>query len=469
MSERIWNFTSFGDKAALRDEYGRTVSYRELTSLSAQAEKWATENRLVMMLCRNTLGALASYAALIESGCAVMPLSASLPESQRQTIMNAYRPGFLLIPQDAQSAFLRLHQEAEIYDYCLLRTNYENPFPVHPELGLLLSTSGSTGGVKFVRQSRTNILSNARVLADGMDVIGEDRTITGLPLQYTYGLSVTAANLLRGATMIVTDQTVMDEAFWDLFESEEVTAFHAVPSTWAMLHQLGFFGEDFPHLRVMTQAGGKLSNELQRYYASYARQYNKRFVIMYGQSEATAAITILPPEKALEKIGSAGYPVPGVSVTLVDEERRLIEAPGIQGELICHGKNVAMGYALRGEDLIRGAEWGETLPTGDLAVREEDGAYRITGRLKRCIKVSGHRISLDDLDEKIMDHLQILSATVGSDDHPVIYVRSPEEAAEVESWIPKEFSLLRLAFRTRVIDDFPRNEGGKILYSQLNP
>ncbi len=340
-------------------------------------------------------------------------------------------------------------------------------FPVHPQLGLLITTSGSTGSAKFVRQSRENLRFNAATLAEILQITSDDRTITALPLQYTYGQSVLHANLLRGAAMVVTKSGVMDPEFWDLFEAENVTCFHGVPNTYEMLHHIGLFEDEFPSLRTLSQAGGKLSRELQEYYARYAAENGKRFVIMYGQSEATAAISWLPPEDALRKPGSVGRVVPGGSIRLIDGDGNPVEGVQARGELVYRGPNAAMGYAQRGEDLNRGDEWNGEIRTGDLAETDEDGYLTITGRLKRFIKLAGHRVSLDEIDSMIMDELNIPSASVGTDDHLTVFVTGEQEKGMVTAFVPLVLSAARGNLRVLTVPEFPKNEGGKILYSEL--
>jgi acyl-coenzyme A synthetase/AMP-(fatty) acid ligase len=354
-----------------------------------------------------------------------------------------------------------------IRDYVLLKTNYREYFPVHPALGLLITTSGSTGSAKLVRQSWDNLRFNAETIAGYLQIDASRRTITALPLQYTYGLSVLHANLLRGAAMVVTKYGFMDAEFWDLFEAENVTDFHGVPGTYEMLHRIELFEDDLPSLRTMTQAGGKLSRELQAYFGRYAAENGKRFVIMYGQSEATAAITWLPPEDTLRKPGSVGIVVPGGSVTLADEENNPVTGAHVRGELVYRGPNVAMGYAQRGEDLSAEDEWHGVLPTGDLAEFDEDGYVSIVGRLKRYIKMAGHRISLDEIDTMLMDELNILGVSVGTDDHLTIFVTDEKERALAADFVRRKISAARAGFRVVTIPAFPRNEGGKILYAEL--
>ena len=467
---KLWDFERYADAPALIGDTGVTVSYRDLSALAAELNTIVGQagiRPLIMCLCRNTLGMISGCAALLNLGVPVLPVSSELPEDLRRNLMNTYRPGFLLIPGDLRAAFSAMRAVYEIRDCVLLRTNYAEYFPVHPELGLLITTSGSTGSAKLVRQSWDNLCFNAAALASFFQMKPGDRAITCLPLQYTYGLSVLQAGLLSGAATVVTKSGVMDSEFWDLFEAEEVTCFHGVPGTYEMLHRISLFEEEFPHLRTMTVAGGKLSRELQEDYARYAEENGKRLIIMYGQSEATAIISRLPPEDAGRKPGSVGTVVPGGKISILDEQGNPVAGAHVRGELCYQGPNVAMGYAQRGEDLALGDEWGGTLRTGDLAEIDGDGYVTITGRKKRILKMAGHRISLDEVDSMIMDELNILSASVGTDDHLTVFVTDAQAGEAVGAFIRGKISAARAGFRVTVIPELPRNEGGKILYAML--
>ena len=464
---KLWDFGAFGQKAALIDDTGVTLRYDELETLQKRLSEIVGSGELTLMLCENSIGALAGCAALLNGGHPMLLLSAALPQDMRRKIMNTYRPGLVFTPKTLRGEYSHMRQIREIDDYLLFRTNYAETYPLHPALGLLLTTSGSTGSVKFVRQSWNNLRVNARLIADYLHITEAERTITALPMNYTYGLSVFSANLLKGGAMIVTRQSVMDEGFWDLFENERVTAFHGVPNVYEMLYRLDFFAEDFPDLKLMTQAGGRLNRGLHQYFAQYARDFDKRFVVMYGQSEATAAITYLPAEKALEKPGSVGITVPGGSVELIDGEGNPIQGARVPGELVYRGENVALGYAVGGDDLRRGDDWHGTLRTGDMAERDENGFLYITGRIKRFLKMAGHRISLDEIDERVMNEIHVRCVSSGVDDHLVIFVLSEEDKTAVRDFIREKISVVRSAFQVAVIDAFPTNETGKILYGAL--
>ena len=467
---KLWDFERHADAPALIGDTGVTLTYGDLAAPSADLEKAVEpggERPLVMFIARNTLGALSGYATLMNLGYPVLPASAGLPTEMWKALLNLYRPGLLLLPKDERNTCPAMREVFEFRDYVLLKTNFAQGYSINPRLGLLITTSGSTGSAKYVRQSWDNLRFNASAIADFLDINPSDKAITCLPPQYTYALSMLHANLLRGASVVATQSGVMDSEFWDLFESEGVTQFHAVPNTYDMLRRIELFEDDFPDLRLLTQAGGKLSRELQQYYADYAAENGKRFVIMYGQSEATAAITWLPSEDTLRKPCSVGVVVPGGRATIVDEAGNEITGPHIRGELCYQGPNVAMGYAQRGEDLALGDEWHGVLRTGDIAEFDEESYVTITGRLKRFIKLAGHRVSLDEVDSMIMNALNIPSVSVGTDDHLTIFVTDEKYRDIILDFVLGRLNTVRTGLRVEVIDEFPVNEGGKVLYFEL--
>ena len=424
--QMLWNFGSYADNIAVIGECGETLRYGELEALSAKLSEVDPRYPLVMMLCRNTFGAVSGYAALLGGGYPMLMMSAEAPAEIRRSVLNAYRPGLVFLPEEMRGEYAGMREACTVGDYVLLRTNYPELYPVHPELGLLLTTSGSTGSVKYVRQSRNNILFNAGVIADYLGLRENDRSITSVPMQYTYAQSMIHAALLHGACTVATRQSFMENEFWDLVEEKEVSVFHGVPNT-----------------------------------------YDRRFVVMYGQSEATAAISWLAPEKSAEKIGSVGLAVPGGEISLLDAQDHTITAPHCPGEIVYRGGNVAMGYAQGGEDLCKGDEWGSILRTGDVGETDEDGYLYIVGRLKRFIKVSGHRISLDEIDEKMMSDLNILTVSSGIDEHLIVFVTDEREKNIVEDYIRRKIAVVRRAFSVAVIPEIPRNDAGKVLYGEL--
>lgn len=463
---RLWDFNKYGNSTAFISEDGDSLSYSELAALEDRLSSFMKKRALTVMFCRNTFGGIAGYAALINNGYPLMAVSSRLPADMRNDILNTYRPAFIFLPEDMCSDYPHMKRVESVFDYVILDSNYTEPFLVYDELGLLITTSGSTGSVKFVRQSFNNIAFNSNAIADYLGLVPSDVSITVLPMQYTYGITMINTCLSIGACTAITKKSFMEEDFWDFFEEVKCTCFHGVPNTYEILYKLGLFEEDWEYLRIITQAGGKLGRQFHAYYADYARKYKKRFIIMYGQSEATAAISYLPSEMSSEKCGSVGKVIKNGRITLRDGDR-IIDEPYTPGELCYEGGNVALGYASCGEDLAKGDEWKGFLRTGDTGERDEDGFYYITGRLKRFIKMSGYRISLDELDERIMENLHIKSVSSGSDDHLVIFVTGEDEKEAVTKYLKQYYQTVYHGIRVECIAEFPKNDAGKVLFGKL--
>jgi acyl-coenzyme A synthetase/AMP-(fatty) acid ligase len=356
-----------------------------------------------------------------------------------------------------------------VWGYALLKTPYSRVFPLYEELALLLTTSGSTGSPKFVRQSYANIRANIESIVECLELDAAERPITTMPMSYTYGLSIINSHLWVGASIILTQKTLMQKEFWQQFKDHDATSFGGVPYIYEMLEKLRFFRMDLPALRAMTQAGGKLSPELHRKFAEYAQINSKKFIVMYGQTEATARMSYLPVEKSLEKYGSMGIAIPGGEFSLIDVDGNEIKEPETVGELVYKGANVTLGYAESGADLIKGDDRGGVLLTGDMAKRDADGFYYIVGRKKRFLKIFGSRVNLDETERLLNGAFESLDCACGGvDDKMTVFITDAGAADKVMKFLTEKTGLNRAAFLIVVIDKIPRNEAGKILYSELN-
>jgi acyl-coenzyme A synthetase/AMP-(fatty) acid ligase len=266
----------------------------------------------------------------------------------------------------------------------------------------------------------------------------------------------------------MTMHPVVTKDFWDFMKAEHATSFGGVPYTYEMLKRVRFFRMDLPDLRTMTQAGGKLAPELHREFAQYAQEKGKHFVVMYGQTEATARMAYLPYDKSLEKYGSMGVAIPGGRFTLIDVAGAEITEPEITGELVYEGPNVTLGYARCGQDLALGDERHGRLETGDMAKRDADGYYYIVGRKKRFLKLFGNRINLDEIDRMVKAEFEGLDcATTGTDERMEVYITDEALCDQVESFIQDRIHINGKAIAIHAIDAIPKNEAGKVLYVEL--
>ena len=464
---RIWDFSPFAGNTALLDEFGESMTYGQLEAEGKDLAKAVGGRCLAFILCRNALGSVLGYTAFLNHGIVPVMLSSHLDEGLLSALLEAYSPEILWVPADQEAQLPGMEKVYEARNYVLLKTGFPKHYSLYDDLALLITTSGSTGSPKLVRQSYENILDNARSIASYLKLDETERPITTLPMNYVYGLSILNSHFLVGAAVLLTDRGLMQKEFWQFFREGKATSFGGVPYTYEMLFKLRFFRMDLPSLRTVTQAGGKITPELHEKFAAWAAETGRDFVVMYGAAEATSRMGYLPPEKAVQKKGSMGIPIPGGTFTLLDAEGKEITEPFTTGELVYTGKNVTLGYAQSGEDLIRGDERHGRLETGDMAQFDEDGYYYIVGRKKRFLKIYGNRVNLDEIDRMVKAEFGIEAASAGKDDHLTLFVTDAEKAEPVREFVIAKTKLNPAAFRAVVLEEIPKNESGKTLYSEL--
>lgn len=466
----MWNFEQFKNNVAIIDEYGTDVSYEDLIEFGDKVASVISERSLVFVMCTNSIGSVAGYASFVNKGMVSVLLNAHLEKELLDNLVETYKPEYIWVPTEMCTEYEKYNVQNVFseYGYTLLKTTFDAKYELYDELCIMLTTSGSTGSPKFVRQSYKNVESNAKSIVQYLELNSSERPITTLPMNYTYGLSIINSHFMVGATLLVTDKGLMQKEFWKFFKGAEATSFGGVPYTYEMLERLRFFKMELPSLRYMTQAGGKLTPELHKKFAEYAEQKNVKFIVMYGQCEATARMGYLPAEKSLEKYGSMGIAIPGGKFKLIDVNGNDITEPHVTGELVYYGSNVTLGYAECGQDLIKGDERFGELCTGDMAQFDEDGYYYIVGRKKRFLKIYGNRVNLDEVDRMIktkFDNIDVASA--GIDDHMYIFVTEERYANDVVKFVVEKTGLNPAAFQSIVIDSIPKNDAGKTLYKEL--
>jgi len=260
-----------------------------------------------------------------------------------------------------------------------------------------MSTSGTTGSPKFVRQSYLNVTFNTRSIVKYLKINNKDITITSLPFSYVYGLSIINSHLYSGSTIVLTNKSIIEKEFWELIKKFKVNNFSGVPYSYSIIEKIGI--KDLPNsFKYTTQAGGKMNHELINKIINIYTKKKIKFIQMYGSAEATSRMSYLSWRHSKKKIGSIGKPIPGGKFTLRDIRGKIIKRNFTKGELVYQGKNVCLGYANNVNDLSLPDINKEILYTGDIAYRDKEGFYFIIGRKNRYAKIFGIRVNLAELE-----------------------------------------------------------------------
>lgn len=470
-SKYFWqNLKKFQSQISLIDtSTGKSFTYSELeTNTDRIAEVIRNGNKgIVFLFTANSCNCISAYLGILKSGNAVLLLDEKLNDEIRNDLIITYKPEFVLTSNEKppENYSLYFNQDSLLF----YKRNESSTDKIFPDLAVLLSTSGTTGSPKLVRLAYKNIQSNAESISEYLQIDSNERPITTLPLSYSYGLSVVNSHLLKGATIVLTDNTVFFRDFWNVFNEYKCTSFAGVPYTYTMLKRISFENIELPTLKYFTQAGGKLSEEFIRHFNQYALEKHVKFFVMYGQTEATARITYVPTERLSDKIGSIGISIPGGELKIMNDEVEITN-PDEVGEIVYKGDNVMLGYAEMREDLSKGDELNGTLYTGDLGYKDEDGFFYVTGRMKRFIKIFGLRINLDEVQKMVENHFGISAACTGKDDLLKVLVHSDDKLAEVN--VKNEIlKMYKLNFKSIVVkstNKIPTNSSGKYDYTKIN-
>lgn len=369
---------------------GGDLTYVDLAgAVREEAERLSATRQLVLVAAENSVDWLVTYLAALSRGHVVLLAPGDRPDHV-EGLVRRYRPG-TVVQRTGSTWTVTPRPDAPEHD-------------LHPDLALLLTTSGSTGSPKLVRLSHDNLDSNATSIVEALSLTEHDRAMATLPVHYSYGLSVVHSHLACGASLVLSDYSVVDPCYWELFRRSGATGLSGVPHTYELLDRVGLAELDLPGVRSLTQAGGALPAATAARFRALAAERGWRFSTMYGQTEATARMAVLPPALATTHPDAVGLAVPGGAfrVEPLGPQVGATAIPAGVGELVYTGPNVMLGYATSAEDLARGREVHE-LHTGDLGTVDEAGVVRVVGRRSRVAKVLGLRLDLDHLERDLGD------------------------------------------------------------------
>lgn len=455
------------DSIAVIDDDNNQFKYSFFTSFKNDIKSIIPKRSLVFCLCKNNIESLIGYYSFIENKIVPLLLDADINKDLLDNLISIYKPNYIWTLKSKVDKSLISNIIYNYNNYSLVILNYNPKIKIYKSLALLLTTSGSTGSPKLVRLSYQNLLSNAIAISKYLLIDENERPITTLPIHYSFGMSIINSHLISGSTILLTNKSVFSTEFWEFLKSQKPTSISGVPYTFEMLSKLRFFNMNLPSIKSITQAGGKMDLKLNKKLAEYCQKTNKKLYVMYGQTEASPRISYLPFQQSLKKIGSIGIPIPDGNLSLINSEGEIISENKVDGELVYKGPNVCLGYASELSDLAKEDENNGILYTGDIAFRDNDNYFYITGRKKRFIKLFGNRISLDYI-ERLLNSQICESACVGNDNFLTVYIVKKEKVKKAKDLITEKLKLNKKFFKIKIINKIPKNTFGKTIYSNLS-
>jgi len=418
------------------------VSYNELEEKVIRFSKQIEPGRLYALTVENTADSISIYLACLLRGATLILLPEGIQESRAIELSMRFCASSII----NKSIFKQLN-----YDDSNGRSLEGSP----SRNALLMGTSGSTASPKFVRISPSNLMVNAIDIADKLILEAREIAITTLPWNYSYGLSILNSHLITGNTVVLSNHSIRELEFWRALSDYKVTNFGAVPSQYLILNRMTDELKSLPSLRYLTQAGGSLSKVIKVNIHRELSKASKQFFVMYGQTEATARISILGHEDFEKRPDSVGRCVGRGSMTTVD------------GELKLRSKSVCLGYAETYHDLYKDDENSGILSTGDIGSVDNEGYIFVFGRKKREIKVGGRRINLDYVEDSLRS-ASLNCAVVSFEDTIFVYYQDQENRFNhlLDSLL-EEFLLNRRQIRFKKVQELPMLHNGKIDYKLL--
>lgn len=450
----------------------KSVSHHNCANVQADLEEFEQfaeripRNSLVFLSAERDVQTVGIFLKLLAKGIAVALLDPNLSLLQLRSYIGTYRPSTYIGKSSSQLLTNGLSGYIED-NRVLLATESD---AVHPNLSVVLFTSGSTGSPRSVRLSRKNIEENALQIASSLNIDSESVGLTSLPLHYSFGMSIVTSHAIRGATIAVTDRSLLQADFWDFADDAQVTFIAGVPSFFQLLKRLGLSSKLPESIEVLAQAGGRLDNDSILYFTQLMAERSGAFFVMYGQTEAAPRMACLHPSWLPGKLGSVGRAIPSGRFEIWSDAGKS-EPSGTVGEIVFFGPNVMMGYADGYEDLKRDDEMHGCLRTGDVGYLDDDEFLFITGRLKRFTKVSGVRVSLDDIEAYVGERFGLYAPVIAIDqENLAIVIESGSQVDEkslrssVSQWLGIHISLVK-TFR---LESLPHLASGKPDYQLLS-
>lgn len=455
----FWKMKDIDEKRVAAIDNTDLITYGDVKRHIEEIQSITAERNVVLILSDNSVGSYLGYICFLYMNCAVILLENTVKEEFCKAMIEKYRPKFVWA-QEKWRKLLDFPDLYKKYGFYLLRTGHET-YTLNEKVGVILSTSGSTGNVKCVQLGYEGIQEHAKALGEVLEFTENDSIITTMPMAFVYTLSFINICISKGATVLLTNSNIMERDFWSLFHKYHPTCISGLTVHYEMLSVMKLFEKNCQHLRILTQGGDVFGEKMRVKVTEYCRKYHKKGYILYGQTETSGTCGALSffEDKETNCIGKA--------ISSGSFEIENIECG--QGELIYNGKCAMLGYATGDLDLTELPNVYGRVETGDIVRRDTDGCYYIVGRKKRFIKLYGKRVNLDDIENYVKKQFGVQECVcVGEKEKVwVILTEQQHSDAVLKEGIKNFLGISDTMIRIEYVDSMIKNESGKISYFKL--
>jgi long-chain acyl-CoA synthetase len=434
------------------------------------------------LLAENSFFHVISYLGTMHAGRVTVPLPNDISPEMLTDIVASTRMKTIFVSRGSLMRYKPLLEELGLHvigeaDFFGDMPEEEMPDidPVH-DLAAIMFTSGSTGVAKGVMVTHRNIECNTRDIVSYLGLTEQDRVMAVLPFHYCFGASLLHTHLMAGGSVVMNNQFMYPETVLDAMEKRECTGLAGVPSSYQILLRRSTFRQrSFPKLRWFQQAGGKLADPfIQEIQQSFPRA---KFYLMYGQTEATARLSYLPPDRLQDKLGSIGKGLPSTLLQVLKEDGEPV-VPGSDelGEIVASGDNITKGYWNDPEETGRYFREGK-LYTGDMARVDADGFIFVQDRARDFIKTGGNRVGSKELENVIAQLSEVVEVAVIGVPHDilgeaikafVVVTRGSKLTRDdIRKHCRKELVAYKVPEMVEFIQSLPKNSAGKVMKPQL--
>jgi len=440
------------------------ISFTDLENYSNGLAKNFEKENLMFLICENNIESILFYLSSLKKSCALVLLEKNITSTNLNNLIAAYKPRYIFLNKKNNYNLNKFKKKKIYMNYILIENIKKIKIKINKDLKVLISTSGTTGNPKYVKLTKQNIDSNIISILKFLKISKKDTTITTLPMNYVYGLSIINTHLFTGAKIVLNDYSVLDKKFWSSLIHNKVTNINGVPYLYEILDKINFLKKDLSSIRFFTQAGGKINKKIQKKLINFCKENKKKIFFMYGSAEATARMGYLSWRYARKKIGSIGKAVYGGKFWLEDKNKKKIKKDKKIGELIYSGKNVFSGYAKSCDDLHENNNCA-TLRTGDYAKRDKDGFYYLIGRSDKFIKIQGNRLNLEDIEIYTSSFGIKSVCKLNKKNKITIFVEKKVDEKMVLQKVKNKITIHPSNFLIKKITKFPINKNLKISYN----